>query len=286
MPAIVRYGGKRLAPIVMSNPYAKRARIAYAVGSYAYRNRGKIYRSARTIGRAYRRYRKKSSARRARQHGLGERVGRQGSKRDQVIDTDPTNFVSRQLQRREITVLQGAQGTGNPINQRQRDIINLRGFKLCMEIQNNLETPLHFNIAVLATKEGANESIPNGQFFRGSGESRSTDFGSSGLTSNDYHCRPINSDLYTVLMHHRMTLNANTPVGQNNNMGTSYYQFMKYLPVKRQLRYASSSPTSCQSKITLVWWCDGWQTPSGSGSVSDAVTVTERYVMYFKEPKN
>ncbi len=286
--ALVRYGGKRMAPMLYANPYAKRARIAYAVGSYAYRHRGTAIRAARTIGRAYRRYRRRrpGTAKRARMNRVGERVGRGGSKRFTTADTNAVLRTTRQLQRREMTAIPGA-NLANNIDERQRDIINLRGFKACWEVRNTSSVPLHLNMAVLAAKEGADADIPNEGFFRGTGSTRGIDF-SNNLNSNDFSCRPINADKYTVFTHKRWLLNpqGEAAAGDQNEVGTSFMSLKQYFPIRRQIRYRTNADTDCETKIYLVWWCDQFQTDTGTAPVSDAIQMSERYITYFREPKN
>ena len=84
-----------LSNAVLASPYAKRARMAYALGSYAYRNRRAIRGTVRMF-RKMRRGRKRRRANFSRRN-IGEPVGSGMAKRFAVASTDPTNLNSRVL---------------------------------------------------------------------------------------------------------------------------------------------------------------------------------------------
>ncbi len=277
---------KRAAPMALVNPY-KRYRYAYMAAGYAYRHRKAAYRAARTIGRAYRRYRRKGLTRRQRRVRIGERIGHGGIKRFTTDDVDATGRTTRNLNRRDMTAV--PKTTTNDIDSRQRDVIAMSGFKVCMEFLNNLSDPLRLNMAVIAPKAGADQAVPVTGFFRGTGNTRGLDF-SNQLSSNDFGCRPINADKYTILYHKRVLLNGKNNEGtgeiERNFMGTNYFTLEKYFKINRQIRFNSDTDTSADSKVYFIWWCDQFQAIGGSAPIADAVTVAERYITYFREPKN
>lgn len=284
---------------------AKRLRTGYNLGA-AYRRYAPYVRyygpgtlkAVKKMGRFMkRRYKKRYGGRKARmRRRIGEPVGKSTSKRFTTIDLDAAGRDSRRLYIREMTQIP-QDLTGNNIDERQRYMINLRGFKICCELRNTGGVPLLFNMAVVSPKGQKSDLEQNPilsvgtavepDFFRGNGNTRAVAFDGGALNSNDFHCRPINADQFTILMHKRMI------IGQNSNNGTwgeqqrnSYRFVMKYIPIKRQIRYDTNGADSCQSgKIFLIYWYDQMQSVTGAASVN-VLNMSERYITYFKEPKN
>lgn len=277
--AIVR---KRAAVKLLSRtPYGKRARLAYQIGSYAYRNRGKIRMAARTIGRAYRRYKRKRDFSR---RNIGEPVGKSTAKRRFTTrDTAIQSLATRTLLVSDLNLIT----EGNQLGQRERKLVNVRGYKLCMEIRNQAQGPLYVNVAVIAPK-GGNTGVPNTDFFRWSAnDNRSIDFGDVTLTSNEYHCLPINVDKYTVLRHKRYVLGENGSTSFADQNRANYANVDWWIPLKRQIRFDGNSSGDTQNgEVYSVMWCDNWGTAAGAGSTADQLAYTRRFVTYFKEPKN
>jgi len=207
-----------------------------------------------------------------------------GKDTDVVNDSSLIAYDSRSFHVTDITALEQAT-SANSISRRQRQIVYLKGFKICEEISNNLDSPLYYNIAVVAPH--GNTSTPNQtDFFRSTGgTTRSTDFGTS-LSSLEFHCLPINTDKYTVLYHKRIMLNAvNNTASFAARDGRNYCVHDHYVKMNRQIRYDDTTSGSCENPVYVVHWADEFQTASGSAVVSGAYSKQRRYVMYFKEPK-
>lgn len=182
--------------------------------------------------------------------------------------------------------------TSNVINARQRDMVQLTGFKVCMQIKNNSDTPLCFNMAVISPrgKQGAlgtgaagnATNIPG--FFRSNSTARSVDF-NVGITSVQFHCLPINSDDWTVLAHKRSLI---SPTGSttdfNKQLGPNYSQIKEWFSIKRQIRYDDAG--EAEDPVYFIYWYDEFQALSGAiaGTVT-ALQVQREFVTYFKEPK-
>lgn len=276
--AIVR---KRVAGSpLMYHPYAKRARTAYSIGAYAYRNRAKIRWAAKKIGRAYRRSRAKK---RFSPRNFGEPVGTGGAKR---FETDDSEIVSRDTRTQYIhSLLDIPQGTA--INQRERNVINMRGIKLCMEIKSLCNEPLYINVAVLAPKDGVT-AVSTNDFFRASGATeRARDF-SITCNSNEFHCLPINTDRYTILKHKRLRIipqGAGTTTTVSLN-GFSYANLNWWIPIKRQIRFNADTGSPVSGEVSLVYWADKFHTAAGTAISTDQFSVMRRAVAYYREPKN
>ncbi len=241
--------------------------------------------AVKRMGRmSLRRYRSRYRTRSQRMK-IGEQVGQGGIKRNQTA-----NFVANRSTRlqniREMLEIAKTTNTGD-ITQRQRDIINFRGFKGCIEIKNLLDSPLMFNYAVVVRNDQFDTNVFG--FFRNDGRSsdRELDF-SNTLSSNDFHCLPINTDKYHVLKHKRFIIGAAaTTNGFTTNSRENYRTLNFYHRVKRQFRYKGNSENDLAAdNIEVVWWCDRMLNPAGALSEIDACQVHERYVSYFREPKN
>lgn len=262
---------------------SKRARLAGGIAGHIYRNRGTYYRAARTIGRAWRRRRRSTRKRLFSRTQIGERVGTSTAKAVYTANL-PKSLDTRTLYQTEVTQIAQKNAFGEN-NTRLRQIANVRGFKVCMEIRNQSTNPMYFNIAVISPKD-SNAVVTESGFFRGYQEtSRSVDF-SSGRSSNEFHCLPINSDKYTVLKHKRYRL---VPVNQNSTVymdqsGHNYMNIGFYTQLKRQVRWQDNGVTET-GKCYLVYWCDEFLTAAGTPAIAQQMQVNEKVVTYFKEPK-
>lgn len=272
-----RYGAiRKYAPYIL-----RRSKLGMAANMvrFAYRNR-------RTIRRGYRLARRSFTASRKRKRfsptNFGERPGTSTGKRTQIQNTDAVFKSSRVLYSTNLTVI--AKTADNNIQGRQRDMVNYRGCKLCIELRNLTDSPLYFNMAILVSKKA--RTIDTADFFRGNTGDRSKDFGPA-LTGLQLHCLPINADEYTILKHKRFKLNVVSNgaavTGFSNQYGSSYKTISMYVPIKRQLRYDDGAVSPIQP-IFLVYWLDRFGAASGQTPVNDQITMTEHHIAYWKEP--
>lgn len=245
---------------------------AKMVYGYGKRKRRKFYRVSR-------RYAKKRRMMRQ----IGERPGSSSSKKHALQD-DATilTLSTRTLYSQTLTDL--PKQTGDEINRRDRDIARLSGVKFCWELANNTSDPVYLNWAIVIPK--GDNTVGSADFFRAYGTSRSVTFGSS-LTSNDFHCRPINSDRYDIVTHKRYRLGPNN--GASNTTwyaGTekSYMNLNKYIKIKRQFRYEGVLNQSEGRIPILVYWFDQFLKPSGTTPVP-VVNILQRNIQYFRDPK-
>jgi len=261
-----------------ANPYARRARMAYRLGSYAYKNRRTIGRVASYAYRATKRRKANNFSRR----NIGEPVGTGTTKRSA---TDSADNVLRNTRQQYVHSLSDIP-EGTELDARQRRIVNLRGFKLCLEVKSIGPAPLYVNIAVLSPKGNA-ENVTVNDFFRSSqATDRARDFADD-LNSNEFHCLPINADRYTILKHKRYRLiPGGTESGSVSQQGLSYMNVDWYIPLKRQLRYDGTTGQPEAGAVSLVYWFDEFATSSGTASTTGIVQMSRRCVTYFKEPKN
>lgn len=216
---------------------------------------------------------------------IGERPGSSSAKREVVFEQNITNRDTRQLYNERLTDI--IQGTG--INERERRIVNIRGWKICMEIKNLRDIPLYVNVAVIAPKMGTTTSgVGVGDFFRASqGADRARDFDTS-LSGLEFHCLPINTDRYTILKHKRTRLVAMAAGGDTVALsGYSYMNIDWWIPLKRQVRYDGSTGDKNESgRVYLVYWFDGFSANAATLSVANAAQASIRAVAYFRDPGN
>ncbi len=275
----------------------KRLRTAYAVGAYAWRHRGNIARGARVIQRAYRRYRRYKKRKRGYKPSksyIGERVGSSNAKSSythKIQDDDDTkslNFVN-------VTLIDRADQGINHLAHRQRNVINMRGFKVCFMARNNLQQPMLFNMAVLIAKGQKITSLADmsADFFRNSSlqelasaNSRTTDF-STTLNSMELHCNPVNTDKFVVLKHWRKRIGPNDETGEGGSYNTqaskNWLVIDRYVKVNRQIRYSDDNQTPINGDIFLVWWFAPFLSSTTSNPVADALTKQLHTVAYWRE---
>lgn len=274
-PPRVRYQRRRFVGT------ARMVRMGAAARAARYGSYGLTAYTGYSIARAaYRRFRRAKRSRFGRTN-IGEPVGTGTSKRSVTLDQGPVNQDTRTLYSYDITDIP----PGSNIDQRERRIVNVRGFKICMEIKNTGSLPLYVNVAVLSPK-GGKGGVNATDFFRSSDTERGRNLDPT-LTSNEYHCLPINSDNYTILKHKRMRLVAGAGGGDTVSLnGYSYTNLNWWIPLKRQIRYESSGDSPDVGTCYLVYWFDQFGTGSGVLPVTGIATTSRRVVAYFKEPKN
>lgn len=261
-----------------------RYRLALGALRHMYRNRGTYRRAARSIQRAWRKRRAARPVKRARKHGVGKVRGTANSKRCEIENNN--GFMNtRTLYQTELTEI--SKTSTNAINARQRDLIYISGFKICLEYQNKTTLPVYLNIAIVHDKRTNDSQLQItdlDDFFRGSAQQRTKSF-STALTGNEFRCLPLNTDRFTVLKHIRLHLTPNqaTVPGFDYRNGRNYGFKQMWCPLKRQIRYGDDE--HAQSKLWLIHWCDQFGRNSLQPAVSDAINFNKKIVTYFKETK-
>ena len=213
---------------------------------------------------------------------FGAPVGSDTTKRHLATSTNPLNLNSRTLYTRDLVSI--PLGTNNEINQRQRAICNVRGVSLMMNFRNNFEDALYVNVAVIVPRYNqALAAADPVDFFRGNGPERGRDFNIA-LTGLEMHTLSINHDKYHVLFHRRFTLAPKGPVSPDFSTGTSltsYRTMKKYIKINRQIRFEGNVPV--MGRVQLVYWFNDFDDASGNIAETNACTVAEHHVTYFKD---
>jgi len=282
----------------MTNPYIRAGATAYRYAPYIARAAGMAtrfaYKSYRRRSRVRRRRRAPPAVGRNAKKRVGEPVGRANAKRTKPIPGGTLQVHdTRNLYAFPLTTI--FQGTSN--EERERGLVNLRGFKICQEIYNNTFEALYVNIAIVHPKK---DPVDNGEagvfpdkslFFRANGSSRGKAFNDPTNSSLDFHCDPINTDQFNVIKHKRYKLAPQVSHGAESRVdtshrGASYMTTKWWVPMKRQLRFNNvQTDTPEGGHIWLVWWADKYKTPAGAAGTSGAFGSQNRVITYFKDTR-
>lgn len=195
-----------------------------------------------------------------------------------TFNTDTEN--TRTLYWRELTDI----SKGSEIDDRERDLINIRGFKICMMTWNVSNEPTYFNWAIITPKGcsglGEGNSVSDSNFFRGYDDTRELDFSPS-LSAIQFHCNAINSDVWTVLKHKRHILGEDTTgTFTLRNRYPNAKLIMRYFKMNRSVRYNDGR---CTTPVFWVWWYDKINANGGALAEPD-LRAQWRRITYFREP--
>lgn len=180
------------------------------------------------------------------------------------------------------------------INLRSRDVVNLSGIKLRWFFQNRLNAipqvagglpayPLYVNMALLSWNDP--DVDLGADFFRVNSDKRSLDFSDGTLNGWDRAVLPVNADENNVIWHTRFILGCGT-TGQTygTNEVKTYKRMSRYIKIRRQVRYAGESASSCTTPIYLVWWCSS---PAEANNTVNpkALQINPKIEVFFREPE-
>ena len=260
------------------------ARDAYRYG------RKRLFRGSRRTyrPRGYSRWKRARYGRRARRY-IGHPVRYGTAKRTQIVTVTSQSQNNRTLYSQDLTYI--AHTSSNEVNKRQRDMINLRGFRINLQFKRDvsvLDRDLVLHMAIVHDKGRANaaltanDPIAIGDFFRGNADNRAVDF-SSGLSGIEFNNLGINTDLYTVLKRKDYVLKSPT---QNGRVG---FRKKIYIKVNRQIRYDNeiaglNEEVATDGRCFLVWWYNAaWG--ENVSSTPQLVGEQDRMVItYWREP--
>lgn len=277
--SLIPYAAGELGPMLMQYGPTP-AEMAMQMAAPLYRDtKWAARRIARGLGKAYRA--KKSRTKKRRVDGstkVGDPIGKNEANRALVRSSSVANRNTRTLYSGDLIDI--VRATDHEIDERHRDIINLKGVKICMEVKNNQNSPLYFNIAVVVPKYDQSLSIvPTNDFFRNNQNGRGTDF-TTGLSSLEFHCLPINSDVYTILFHKRCLLGPDGGVTFNSSGPPNYMVLSKWIKVNRQIRFENNDPVN--GRIQYVFWADVMEGAPLDPAVTNAFTISEHHVAYYR----
>lgn len=213
---------------------------------------------------------------------IGERVGTGTAKYSEVqagfANNDPETLYQVPL----LNISKSTTGSEN-LNKRERDLVNFRGIKICMNfrVEGAIGTAKAWmNIAILSPKANytSSDTLAAPEFFRNpAGTDRDISFTDPTLTNLDYRCLNINSDAYNIHKRRRFLLGpTQSTEGKKDRLIEFYY------PLKRQIRYDAGSVYPEGKNMYLVWW----YSTSDGGTPAGAVRCQYSLRKYFREPKN
>lgn len=265
-------------------PY-RRTSIYRKIGKYAWANRKRIY-SGMKRGRKYvSRYR---AAKRQKfgMSNIGSRVGTSNTKRVATISGNGVVGIQSK------TLLAVGGGTGDVIDiakqaldndndKRERDLINLRGIRICMEVRNSYtpNNPCYYNLALVHDK--TNDATLSNDFFRAlTGNDRSLDFATNGYSALFTACTPLNTDRWVILKHKRFLLGSPADTTRR-----SYFVKKMYIKIRRQLRFDLGATKPVDGQIKLLHWCDEFGSPAVSGIIFNRLLTNHNVHCYFRDTK-
>ena len=243
------------------------------------------FRYARKIQRKYRSHRSRIAQ--ARQI-IGAYVGKSTAK---VFQTNQTflTYNSRFLYAETLNVVPKNAQIIDDENTRNRDLCNIRGVKMCWEIRNNFSDTILMNIAVVVPRNKDLGDDININFFRNQGNNaqfggnRARDFTAS-MTSNEYHCLPINTDEWAIMSHKRYRIQGTSNNITVNQNGSNYFNLNRYTSIKRQQRFDGVSDVPVKPIYVVFWFCEVLSGASAS-QLNNVVQMSQRNLVYFREPK-
>lgn len=265
-------------------PYRKNA---YSIGKWGWEHRQQIfkglkmgYKRGRSLGRMVANKRRRIMKR------IGYRPGFANALTKELEKTvsAPEALSTRTLYTKELTNI-AKETTGDEIDRRNRDLVNIRGVKLCMQFQNENSVNLHMyvNVAIISPKD-CNTTPTTTEFFRSFGASRSEDFDPATMTAIMSHYRGINRDIYDVIMHKRMRLGPS--IDDSCAMTNPRVKVLRrYVKIGRQFRFKGSTASPSGRSLWLVYWCDKSNNLTSDTPVANQVFVQHDTALYFRESK-
>lgn len=283
MPSSLALAARGGRAITMSVPQYRYARAAIRYGPYAARAAGRIARWAykRYRGRRRSGFQKAKRARFSRAR-IGERVGSSSTKQTIQTAAGFEPYASRTLHTRSLMSIT----KGDLRNQRERNIVNLRGFKICLYFRNQTNNPMYLNVAVIVPKNATVPSTTN--FFRSNASERGRDFDSASMTALDFHCYNINTDNYHILRHKRyqLTKNGQTNTAHAEHSSRNYITIDWWIKLQRQIRWDGDTSGPINDHAYLAYWCDEMGLNQGAPPNATAIGTQFRTIVYFREPRD
>lgn len=289
MSQIIRRGGRAVLPYsklaTLTLPQARAVNAALT----AYRYRKPIFQGMKMAYSGVKRFRnyRKSLPARKRQRifkKLGRRPGSATAKKAEVI-IDTTSLLAMSTRTLyTLNLVELNKQSAEEIDRRDRDIANIRGVKICLQFDNQDTNnyPMYVNVAIVSPKD-INTTPLTTEFFRGYGTTRYVNFDNS-LSALSFHCRPINTDLYDVVMHKRLKLGPR--IDDTSSMPNAPVKtLMRYIKINRQFSYDGENAQPVGRNLYMCMWCDEADKLGGSLVQVNKVNCMREIVLYFREPK-
>lgn len=200
---------------------------------------------------------------------------------------------TRTLYHRDLVLL----SRGDRIDERERDICNVRGVKVLMNFRasgiagGNFNIPTQFNMAVVIVRNNnligptSVNDFDGEKFFRGYKADRTLDFDTT-RASIELNENAINSDDYTVLARKSWKIQ---PINNPENFNCPvYFHHEAYIPIRRQFRFDGTLTTfdalPTDGRVILVYWADKMHVAANTTTTFDFGRLELRCLCYFDEP--
>lgn len=142
--------------------------------------------------------------------------------------------------------------------ERETDVVNLKGWRICLGFENTTTDPLVIQLALVAVDthdEGTSVTLTD-EFFRNYITAQRTENFTSTATGIEYGCFKTNNDKYKTIHRWSKTLDANQAGVDERRR---FWLFKRYLKFPRQLIYDSTEATEGTDsphnvRIFLVHW--------------------------------
>lgn len=225
---------------------------------------------------------------------LGEEVGSSTCKTTTTIGDTVTAINSDQFYQSD-NILAISQGTA--LNERSRRVVNLRGIKIMARVTSwsaqwstdglDLTTPIYFHMALVHPKNTPGSTvIGDTDIFRSYNSQRGQDFATIGNVppKNVVIFNPLNADKFDVYFHKKWKFGRSA----SDTDRRVERLFQKYVPIKRQIRYAGTNGTDAESALRVIYWWTHKDTTRDATTplISDAMGMTLNCTCFFREPES
>lgn len=210
-----------------------RYRTAYKTAKYVYANRAKVKRAARTIGRAYRSYRKSRAGRLSGATATSEQWS------TAIANTDATmNALNRKTLLAQRIEFCRPPAENNAIGAAPYLTFGVKGIKFCGTFSTgvmNLPTKVHMAI-VQAKEPNIEDTKMIDEMFRTTNSTVDKYVNYINFTTDPtwdpmQDCRTLSKEKFNIVTHMRIKLN---PGGWGNSVNQRYYHFEKYFNLKNK----------------------------------------------------
>lgn len=228
---------------------------------------------------------------------VGNPVGMSNAKRVVTVNiNDNLGVSSRTIH--QIPLIKCAKGTA--INQRLRDLVNLRGFRFELNVNNIKPNAYVLNWAFVHPKANMVSTntttgmFDTSEFFRHYGATRAGGLATA-MSGLEVTNAAINTDMYAVLRRGRIFLN---PGRDSDNPGATdiiylgekgaNYRFKKlWVPIKRQVVWDPNISNDLPTEnVSFVYWLDQPFSEVGQLPIQDVCALEARCIMYFRETRD
>lgn len=265
--------------------YGRKYQAAVKVGSFLYKNRGKVKAISKAVLR--------------RRTAPGVKSYSKSSTNSPALGS--TSIILATLYISDFPwPARGSDGA----NFRDSNVIFVKGIKVCRQFEYNAfagqiaganidigPIVVHWALLQLKNDEGTSEisqELPDRFFRDNSVDSRTRSFGNATAASTwdmGKHCLPINpNDKVRILTRKKKTLIARGG-GQNNTSKGSFWNIERYYPMKKRMNFAGANSQFPAQRIFECYWCEAKtdsQYPSVPNTTNTIVTARTNQI-YFKD---